>query len=260
MKAKKVILIAAIIAIILAVTIVIKILVLQNNLNPIIDVPVESLAAVLEEKERDTGVYQENGEDVLYIADSSDDGKGYEIVKVLDNDDVLMLIDEERSFRSIKQGSAVIVTDEYFCETYCGSDLFEIKVDENLNISYEVRRVEYVLRNEYYFSDLNSAISEKSEDIIKLQEKEYKELAYEFENVYGVSNKYDEPDTTDMIKLSFDYRTTSGLYDREYYISDDKIFYRLGYSADPTQWYEFTPDKCCNLDKINELLNELLSN
>lgn len=49
MKAKKVILIAAIIAIILAVTIVIKILVLQNNLNPIIDVP-EGLATVFEEK------------------------------------------------------------------------------------------------------------------------------------------------------------------------------------------------------------------
>ena len=50
MKAKKIILTALITAVIVAAAIIIAILVLQNNLNPIIDVP-DSLEAVFEEKE-----------------------------------------------------------------------------------------------------------------------------------------------------------------------------------------------------------------
>lgn len=255
MKAKKVILIVSIIAILLAVTIVIKILVLQNNLNPIIDVP-EGLATVFEEKERDTGVYQENGGDVLYIADNSGKGKGCEVVKHFDNDDVLMQINK-RTFKPLKQGNALIAVDEYFCDDYFGSRLFEISVDENLNINYEQRRVDYFSRYEDYLWYLSSATVEKIEDVITLQEKENEELAYEFENVYGVLNKCDEPNTTDMIKLSIDYSARK----EEYYISEDRITYLgVNHDDDSSQWYEFTPDKCCNLDKINELLNELLNN
>ncbi len=210
-------------------------------------------------EERDIGIYQENGVDVLYIADCSHDGLGYEVVKILDNNNVLMYANEgtERNFKPIKQGKAFIVTDEYFGPDYCGANLFEITVDENLNISYDIRRTHYLLD---YETDLcsNSVAIEKAENVVTLSQENIKQLAYEFENVYGVSNKCDEPDTTDVIKLCIDY---GGRRSDAYYISNDGIIYLgVNHDDDSSQWYEFTPEKCCNLDKINELLNELLNN
>lgn len=233
----------ALLSIIALIVIAFIVLILVNKLN----------------EERDTGVYQENGVDVLYIADCSHDGKGHEVVKILDNNNVLMYANEdtERNFKPIKQGKAFIVTDEYFGPDYRGANLFEITVDKNLNISYDIRRTHYLLE---YESDLYSNIVtvEKAENVITLSEKNIEQLAYEFENVYGVSNKCDEPDTTDVIKLCIDY---GGRRSDSYYISNDSIIY-LGVNHDDysSQWYEFTPEKCCNLDKINELLNEFLTN
>lgn len=217
---------------------------------------------LLKPAERTTGVYQENGGDVLYIADSSQQ-KSWNELNFLENDEVLTVVDEEnqRTFKPLKQGNAVITDDEYFCDEYFGSALYEVTVDEKLGISYETRYVYYLLNYYYDFDSCKTVTVEKPENIATLSNISVKKLSDEFERVYGVITECTEPDTIGMTKLNLNYQNSTGYsFNCEYYISEEKIFYRLGYSADPTQWYEFTPDKCCNLDKINELLNEFLTN
>lgn len=230
----------ALLSIIALIVIAFIVLILVNKLN----------------EERDTGVYQEKGGDVLYIsrAYGSNIGKGMSIVY---NDGVITPTEKSCTFKPLKAGNAVIVVNYNYGPEYWYTALYEITVDENLNINYEQRRVTYLLGywDDFYGSDIITV--EKAENVITLSEKNIEQLAYEFENVYGILNKCDEPDTTDMIKLSIDYSARK----EEYYISEDRITYLVvNHDADPTQWYEFTPDKCCNLDKINKLLNQLLTN
>ncbi len=220
------------------------------------------VAILLKPAERTTGVYQEKGGDVLYIADSSLQKSWNELI-FLDNNDVLTVADEEneRIFKPLKQGSAIIADDEYFCGEYLGSTLYEVNVDENLSISYEERYVCYLLSYYEDFYICETVTVKKPENITTLSNINVKKISEEFERVYGVVTKRSETDTTGMTKLNLNYQNSTGYsFNCEYYISEEKIFYRLGYSADPTQWYEFTPDKCCNLGKINELLNEFLTN
>ncbi|MBQ8786826.1 MAG: hypothetical protein IJZ61_04230 [Oscillospiraceae bacterium] len=207
-------------------------------------------------EERDTDVYQENGVDVLYIsrAHGSNIGTGMSIVY---NDGVITPTEESFTFKPLKAGNAVIVVNYNYGPEYWFTTLYDITVDENLNINYEQRRVTYLLGywDDFYGNDIITV--EKVENVITLSEKNIEQLAYEFENVYGILNKCDEPDTTDMIKLSIDYSARK----EEYYISEDRITYLgVNHDDDSSQWYEFTPDKCCNLDKINELLNDFLTN
>ena len=246
MKVKKAVLIALLSAIILITTVVI----------------VAVAAILLKPAERTTGVYQEKGGDVLYIADSSQQKSWNELI-FLDNNDVLTAADEDndRIFKPLKQGSAIIADDEYFCGEYLGSTLYEVNVDENLSISYEDRYVCYLLSYYEDFYICKTVTVEKPENITTLSNISVKKISEEFERIYGVVTERSEPDTTGMTKLNLNYQNSTGYsFNCEYYISEDKIFYRLGYSADPTQWYEFTPDKCCSLDKLNELLNALLTN
>ena len=195
---------------------------------------------------RDTGVYQEKGGDVLYIsmATGSNVGIGMGIVY---NDDVLISVDKKNKFKPLKAGNAVIAVNYNYGPDYWYTDLYDITVDENLNINYEQRRVDYLLFYWNNFYSCDSITAEKSEDVVTVSENL---LADVFENVYGVSNKCDKPDTTDTIKLSINYIDRSKVY----YISEDRIVY-LGVNYDNSpQWYEFIPDKCCSLDNLNELL------
>lgn len=214
------------------------------------------LINVFRPEERTTGVYQEKGGDVLYIsqAHGSNIGTGMSIVY---NDGVITPTEESCTFKPLKAGNAVIMVNYNYGPEYWYTALYEITVDENLNINYEQRRVIYLLGywDDFYGSDIITV--EKAENVITLSTGNIEQLAYEFENVYGILNKCDEPDTTDMIKLSIDYSARK----EEYYISEDRITYLgVNHDDDSSQWYEFTPDKCCNLDKVNELLNELLTN
>lgn len=213
------------------------------------------VAILLKPAERTTGVYQEKGGDVLYIsqAHGSNIGTGMSIVY---NDGVITPTEKSCTFKPLKAGNAIIVVNYNYGPEYWYTALYEITVDENLNINYEQRRVIYLLGywDDFYGSDIITV--EKAENVITLSTGNIEQLAYEFENVYGVLNKCDEPDTTDMIKLSIDYSARK----EEYYISEDRITYLgVNHDDDSSQWYAFTPEKCCNLDKINELLNELLT-
>ena len=164
-------------------------------------------------------------------------------------------------FKPLKSGNCTIIVEKYDCADLTFVEIYDISVDENLDIEYAVRQVEKV-KCLYHYMDVadyeRKVISVEHNNLVtELSKEKYTDIDNEISRIYGVNEVCETPDVSDLKRVMIEYTYFSDMYkgSAEFYLSDDRIFYLMpNMSGDVIQWYEFTPDKCCNLDKINQLL------
>lgn len=209
------------------------------------------LINIFRSEERTTGVYQEKGGDVLYITNQYGDDSEFTVLK---NDNILEL-KGTACWKSINEGKCVFVEDWYdYPYYYRCSTVYEISVDENLKISFEEREVWKLDRCDMVHDYGDKIDVEKNDYISSLHWEKQIELIDEFETVYFDYAECDAPDLTDATKI-IAYSDNDEV-EWEMFVTQDRIYeYSKDENETITEWYEGIPIECCNLDKINELLN-----
>ncbi|MBQ4537817.1 MAG: hypothetical protein II994_09420 [Lachnospiraceae bacterium] len=160
-------------------------------------------------------------------------------------------------YQAVAAGECMVLVHQFDCADFWDVNAYRVTVDENLNVSYEQKSLEYPgIREIEYFDDSDYNRSKKItivdengtryiEDSVQLEEIREKLLW-----IVGKNIKCQEPIEDNMTKMVLLYERGREDYEREdvIYITQEGTLYYKGSSWDRErgthdQWYYFVPDE-----------------
>ncbi|MDE6745195.1 MAG: hypothetical protein K2J72_01010, partial [Oscillospiraceae bacterium] len=166
-------------------------------------------------------------------------------------------IDFGWKFKPIHAGNCTIITEQWDCGDFSFAEIYDVTVDENLDIRYSKHKAEKLNAFSHYMNTYTYDVSvscDKGGETKIFSADETENFNNEIDRLYGINTDCEKPDLSGMTKITVDYKY---LDDYEHqsviYLNDGKIYYpHIRYEVE--YWAEFTPDEFCSLDGINELL------
>lgn len=167
-------------------------------------------------------------------------------------------IDFGWKFRPVHPGNCTIITEQWDCGDFSFAEIYDVTVDENLDISYSKHTAEKFNALSHYMETYAYDVSvycDKDGKTKIFSADETESFNNEIGKLYGINADCEKPDLSGMTKISVDYKY---LNDYEHqsviYLDGMEIYYPYkNYEAE--YWAKFTPDDLCSLDGINELLD-----
>lgn len=171
-------------------------------------------------------------------------------------------IDFGWKFKPIHAGNCTIITEQWDCGDFSFAEIYDVTVDENLDISYSKHTAERLNAFSHYMDNYTYDVSvscDKGGETKIFSAGETESFNNEIGRLYGINTDCEMPDLNSMAKVTVDYKYPD---DHEHqsvmYLHGGKIYYSYMSSdmySDVEYWAEFTPDEFCSLDGINELLD-----
>lgn len=167
-------------------------------------------------------------------------------------------IDFGWKFKPVHAGSCTIITEQWDAIDFSFAEIYDVTVDENLDISYSKHTAEKLTILLHYMETAAHDVSVSCEKngITKIfSADETESFNNEIDRLYGINTDCEKPDLSGMTKIAVDYKYMDD-YERQsvIYIHNGKIYYpQMRYEVE--YWTEFTPDEFCSLDGITELLD-----
>lgn len=161
-------------------------------------------------------------------------------------------------FRPVHTGNCTIITEQWDCGDFSFAEIYDVTVDESLDISYSKHTAEKLNALSHYMCNYTYDVSVSCDNggetkIFSADETE--SFNNEIDRLYGINTDCEKPDLNGMTKIAVDYKYLSD-YEHQsvIYLDGTEIYYPYkNYEAE--YWAKFVPDELCSIDGIIGLLD-----
>lgn len=168
-------------------------------------------------------------------------------------------IDFGWKFRPVRPGNCTVITEQWDCGDFSFAEIYDVTVDENLDLNYSKRTAEKLNALSHYMNTYTYDVSvfcEKNGVTKVFSEDEIRSFNSEADKLYGINTDRETPDLSGMTKITVEYKYLDDYENTAVmYINGGEIYYPYRYD-NAEYWAKFSLDDFCSLDGINALLEK----
>ena len=135
-------------------------------------------------------------------------------------------------FRPVRPGNCTVITEQWDCGDFSFAEIYDVTVDENLDLNYSKRTAEKLNALSHYMNTYTYDVSvfcEKNGVTKVFSEDEIRSFNSEADKLYGINTDCETPDLSGMTKITVEYKYLDDYENTAVmYINGGEIYYQIG--------------------------------